>query len=184
MKKELFEDGDRKFVFYDEYMPEFLEPVGKYVLWKLANAWDDYNELFHASAYFNKVITTNDLWINSHLMLNKADISGVAFIVGGNLRNIEKRIEIPDEDKSLLLKYFHIVDRGKGFGKKWLNNIIFPYYKNRGYQKIYIGSSHPESFLLYEKFGKCIYEYNSLSDNKLHQRKGRFFEIDLQDKCI
>ncbi len=181
MTKELYSNSELRFCLSDEFKMEYLEPVGKYVNWKLQNGWDDYNELYHATEYFTKAMANKNVWIHSHLMMNKSDLACVALIVGGNLKSVENRIEIQNEEKSLLLKYFHIVDKGKGNGQKWLKEIIFPFYKNLEYQHFYIGSSHPKSFALYEKFGHCIYDYNLLSDNNLHERIGKIFRIDLSN---
>jgi hypothetical protein len=153
--------------------------VGKFVLWKLKNDWDDYNELYHASAFFEKVAADKGLWIEPHLMINENELAGVVFIIGGTITSIETRMNIQDEFRSLLFKYFHIIDKGKGLGKKWMKDIIFPYYKNLGYRSIYISSSHPKSYPLYEKYGKCIGTYSAFSDNKLFERNGKFFEVHL-----
>jgi hypothetical protein len=180
MIKELFKDQDHTFYLSKEFKPEFLEPIGKFVLWKIKNQWDDYNELYHATAFFEKVKTNKELWIDSHLMMKNDELVGVAFIIGGNIQNIDYRIEIYEERKSLLFKYFHILEKGKGYGTKWLSKIIIPYYQNLGYQSIYVTSSHLKSFALYEKYGHCLDEYTMQSDNKLFERKGKMFEIGLK----
>jgi hypothetical protein len=180
MIKELYNDADYRYCIAKEFKPEFLEPIGKFVLWKLKNEWDDYNELYHATAFFEKIRYDKDLWIDSHLMLKNETIEGSAFVIGGNIQKAETRVEIYEERKSLLFKYFHVVEKGKGFGQKWLSKIIIPYYRNLGYQSFYITSSHPKSFPLYKKLGHCLDEYTTKSDNKLFERKGLFFEIDLK----
>ncbi|MFN8257601.1 MAG: hypothetical protein U0W24_18035 [Bacteroidales bacterium] len=167
------------FCLEEDFKIPFLAPVGRYVSWKLANFWDDYNELYHATAYFLKISEENEIWTHSHLIIKNGEINGVAFIVGGKLNKAESKFRIEEEEKSLLLKYFHITDRGKGLGKKWLGEIILPYYKAKDFDKIYVSSSHPESFPLYEKFGRCFHHYQANSDNHLYLRQGKSFEIEL-----
>jgi len=180
MIKEIYRDGDNRYCLSKEFKPEYLEPIGKYVLWKLKNVWDDYNELYHAVSLFERIKADKDLWIDSHLMFKGDNLEGVAFIIGGNVQKAESRTKIYEERKSLLFKYFHIIEKGKGLGQKWLGKIILPYYQNLGYQTIYVGSSHPKSFPLYRKFGHSIDEYKVSSDNKKHERNGMLFEIDLK----
>ena len=179
MIKELLTQGEMAFCLSDEYKPQFLEPVGKYVLWKLKICWDDYNELFHAAAFFEKVNRDKTIHIDSHLMFKKSELSGVVFILSGNLRSIEQRMQIKDEQYALLLKYFHIVEKGRGYGMTWLNEVILPYYNSKSFTRIYLASSHPDSFRFYEKFGCAIGEYYSKSDNQLFVRQGKYFMLEL-----
>ena len=158
---------------------QYLAPIGRYVNWKLGNGWDDYNELYHATAYFSGITAEKDVWVHSHLLTKKNEINGVALIVGGNLRKAESKFIVENEAKSLVLKYFHIIDRGKGLGKKWLGEILLPQYRDKGFETVYVSSSHPQSFSLYEKFGRCFHEYSLKSDNRLYNRQGKSFAIKL-----
>jgi hypothetical protein len=178
MITDLFKQDEIIYSMSDAYEHGFLEPVGKYVLWKIKTAWDDYNELYHAVAFFEKVIKDKTIQIDSHLMIKGTELSGVVFILHGAIRRIETRMQIKDEQKSLLLKYFHIVEKGRGFGKNWLNKVILPYYKSKSFTKIYLASSHPDSFRFYEQFGGAIGEYSSKSDNQLFVRQGKFFMLE------
>ena len=54
----------------------YLEPVAHFVLWKLKNDWDDYNELYHATKYFDGLQKTPGLWIDSHLIRCDDQITG------------------------------------------------------------------------------------------------------------
>lgn len=176
---ELLSQGEITYCLSDKYKPEFLYPIGEYVLWKLKTSWDDYNELYHAAAFFEKVGEDKAIQIDSHLLFINSGLSGVVFILYGNLRKIEKRMLIRDEQKSLLLKYFHIVEKGRGYGQNWLSKVILPYYKSMAYKDIFLASSHPDSFRFYEKFGRTIGQYCSKSDNQLYERQGKFFRLEL-----
>jgi hypothetical protein len=180
MIKELFKDIDHRYCISKEFKPEFLEVVSKYVTWKLKEGWDDYNELYHASSFFEKIRSEKGIWIDSHLMYKDDQLEGTAFVIGGNIQKAETRTEIYEERKSILLKYFYILERGNGFGNKWLSKIILPYYQNLGYQNIYVTSSHESSFSLWKKHGHCLEEYIVSSDNKIFKRQGLFFEINLK----
>lgn len=179
MIKELYNDLIYNYCISKEFKIEYLAPVGEFVMWKLKNEWDDYNELYHSTIFFEKVRANKELWIDSHLMLKDSKLIGIGFIIGGDIQSIENRIEIQHERKSLLFKYFHIIEKGKGLGTKWFSKVIFPYYKNLAYHDIYIASSHPKSFSFYEKFGIGIADYKLFSDSKINERVGRIFKVDL-----
>lgn len=55
----------------------------------------------------------------------------------------------------------------------WFKNII-KYYK-----AIYLKSSHPKVFSMYNRLGKEVGEYSSKSDNDLVEGKGKIFKIFL-----
>lgn len=91
-------------------------------------------------------------------------------IVGGNIAHLEAKYSIENEEKALLLKYFHIVEKGKGCGSFWLNSVILPYYKSKGYLNLYVNSSHPDSFPFYFRLGTKIVDYTKV-------RREEFFDI-------
>ena len=84
---------------------------------------------------------------------------GCAFIVRGNIADNEGRYTIIEEKTALQIKYFHITEKGKGYGKNWLKEIIIPYYSELEYKRIYVNSSHPLSFAFYERLGERIANY-------------------------
>jgi len=170
---------DLAFEVSDTFDIKYLEPVAKYVLWKLQHEWDDYNELTHAARFFHQAEANTEVWIDSHIAKKGEDIAGVAFVIGGKIGSLETRYETDDPERSLILKYFHIVDKGNGTGRHWLRNIIFPYYQKLGFGHIYLSSSHPKSFSLYSGLGVEIADYTSKSDNGIFERKGKCFRMDL-----
>ncbi|HEY3389520.1 MAG TPA: hypothetical protein VGK38_08125 [Prolixibacteraceae bacterium] len=174
----LFERGDATFVFDKEFDIKYLSPVARYVQWKLENhRWDDYNEFFHAVRLIEDLKLDRDVWFDTHCLLRDNLVTGVLLIVGGDLKKLETKYEI--KDKSLLLKYFHIVDKGNGNGSFWLKSVIIPHYKQRGYKHIYINSSHPDSFPFYKRFGSSVATYEQASDNNRYRRQGRCFLINI-----
>ncbi|MBP1044317.1 hypothetical protein I6N95_25235 [Vagococcus sp. BWB3-3] len=88
----------------------------------------------------------------------------------------------PKGKEVVMLNYFHIAPEGRGNGQFWLKEIILKYYQNEGLSKAYIKSSHPQVFSLYQRLGKQIGEYSSLSDNGLFERQGRVFELSLKEE--
>lgn len=176
----LYNDKDDNFYLDKKFNIKYLLPIHRYVQWKIENDnWDDYNELNHASKFIENVKTLKNVWIDSHLFCKDDKINGVVFIVGGDITRIETKINFEDEAQSLLLKYFHIIHKGNGYGSLWLNAVIFPYYKRLGYRKIYVNSSHIDSFPFYNRLGEKISEYEQQSDNKIIIRKGNQFLIKL-----
>lgn len=178
----LYHNQELKFYIDTEFNISYLSPVQRFVQWKLENKkWDDYNELYHASKLIEILKTHNDIWFDSHLLFKEDQIIGVLFIVGGKISKLEKRFRIENEDKSLVLKYFHIIEKGNGYGSLWLNSIIIPHYREKGFKQIYVNSSHKDSFPFYSRLGVKISEYKQESDNLLNKREGGSFLIKIEE---
>lgn len=91
----------------------------------------------------------------------------------------KEQIDIEEKDNEVLIfNYFHISKEGRGKGEAWFKNII-KYYNKKNYKAIYLKSSHPKVFSMYNRLGKEIGQYYSKSDNDLFERKGRVFKICL-----
>ena len=179
----LLQRENEKFYIDHDFDVCYLAPIARYVLWKLeSNQWDDYNELYHASRLIEQLKTHSDIWFNAHVLLKDNSIIGVLLIVGGKIRKLEKKYEIENEDQSLLLKYFHITDKGHGYGSIWLNDVILPFYQQKNFSQIYVNSSHKLSFPFYERMGRLIAKYEQQSDNNLYRREGSCFLIDIGKK--
>jgi hypothetical protein len=117
--------------------------------------------------------------METHLLLRDNTILGVLLLLGGELTQVESKYRIENEHEAVLLKYFHISDKGKGYGNYWLKSVVFPHYKARGYSKLYTSSSHENSFPFYERLGSVIARYQQPSDNNCYERQGRCFAITL-----
>ncbi len=176
----LAEKEDIKFKIDTSFDIRYLSPVQKFVQWKLENnEWDDYNELYHASKLIERLKTQENIWLDTHLLFKKETITGVVLIVRGEIKKLENKYSIEDQEHSLLLKYFHIVEKGKGLGSFWLKSVIIPYYKGNGFTQIYLNSTHPDSFPFYKRLGTVIFQYEQPCDNNLYKRLGNSFLIKL-----
>ena len=171
----LFEHENTSFCIENSPETEHLSPILSYIKWKLdSSQWDDYNEFFHACHWLEDLKKRSDVWFDMHLMLKNGVQIGVLLILGGAIQQLEPKYRIEDENQSLLLKYFHLTDKGNGYGSLWLKSVILPYYQKKGFKRIYVNSSHKLSFPFYRRFGKAIAEYRQESDNKLQQIEGCF----------
>ena len=173
--KILLERNNERFTLNWEFEMKFLSPVGKYVQWKVENnEWDDYNELFHAANFIHNLQKDEQVWFDTHCIEKESSIIGVLLMVGGAIKNLESGL-VTDEKNTLLLKYFHIVNKGEGLGSFWLDMVIYPYYRAKGYKHIFVNSSHENSFRFYGKLGTLVRNYVRSSDNRLFEREGRSF---------
>ncbi|AUP78794.1 hypothetical protein [Flavivirga eckloniae] len=171
-------DNDVNFVLHQTFNNKLFLPIGKYVNWKLENNWDDYNELYHAVNYIENLKQINGVWFDIHTIEKNQELKGVLTIVGGDIDKLETDSYL-DKKTTILLKYFHIIEKGKGYGGYWLNAIIKPYYFDKGYRSIYVSSSHPKSFNFYNKIGTEVKTYTKKSDNQLYNRICKAFLIPM-----
>lgn len=171
-------NGNINFVLYKKFKSNLFSPIGKYVSWKLENNWDDYDELYHSLKYIEEIKKTKGVWFEIHTIEQDNEIKGVLTIVGGAIEKLDT-IDVFENENTILLKYFHIVEKGKGYGSYWLNSVIIPYYSKKEFQNIYISSSHPKSFNFYNKIGSEIKSYTKKSDNQLYERTCKSFLIPL-----
>lgn len=172
-------ENDVSFVLHKSFESRLFSPIGNYVNWKLEHNWDDYNELFHAVQYIEQIKHIDGVWFEIHTIEKDEEIKGVLTIVGGAIDQLGVGEEIDGKD-TILLKYFHIVDKGKGYGSYWLNEVIRPYYAQKGFQHIYISSSHPKSFDFYKKIGAEVKTYHKKSDNQLYERICKSFLVPIR----
>ncbi|MFY0687366.1 MAG: hypothetical protein JXQ90_09385 [Cyclobacteriaceae bacterium] len=177
--KILKQANDYQYVIRPYFKHEYLDPIAKYVSWKLANNWDDYNELHHACRLVHAYDNNDNIKVDVHNILKEDEIIGLVLMASGHIDKVETRYAIENPKKSLLLKYFHITEKGSGLGTYWLQEELIPYYASMGFRHIYINSSHPLSFPFYLKFGNQISTYDQQSDNNLFRRKGACFKINI-----
>lgn len=176
----LHQRANEEFIVDQNFHFEYFAPIGSFVQWKLATQqWDDYNELYHATRVVEAIKREPRVWMETHLLRRDQQLIGVLFMLGGELTRVEQKYRIDNEQQALLLKYFHIIDKGKGYGHYWLNAVLFPYYKARGYSTLYTSSSHEPSFPFYQRLGSEIARYQQPSDNQCYTRQGRCFAMAL-----
>lgn len=172
--------ANEEFIVDTDFQVGYLAPISRFVQWKLeAEQWDDYNELYHASHFLESIKREPGVWLETHLLRRDHALLGVLFIMGGKLQQVETKYQIDQEPQALILKYFHIIEKGKGYGNQWLKTVIFPHYKARAYRKLYASSSHASSFPFYERLGSEIAQYHQRSDNNHYERQGKCFMITL-----
>ena len=176
----LSEKEDIQFLVDPTFNINYLYPVQKFVEWKLENnCWDDYNELFHACQLVELLKKEESVWFETHLIVKNEVVIGSLIIVGGEIAKLENKYSIEDQEHSLLLKYFHIVEKGKGYGSQWLKSVIFPYYREKGYRQIFVNSSHKDSFPFYARLGNLIATYEQPSDNQIYTRRRNSYLIKI-----
>ncbi|MDS0527420.1 hypothetical protein NNC19_17150 [Clostridium sp. SHJSY1] len=162
----------------NEFKSEYLTPIIKNLLFKAENQWDDYNEVYHCCELIENVKMNMDF----HIMKKGEKYLGIALVSHGILDYktfFNESIQINEDTKDILIfNYFHISKEGRGNGEMWLKNII-EYYKSKHYKAIYLKSSHPKVFSMYNRLGLEIGEYSIYSDNNLFERKGKVFKIIL-----
>ncbi|ABR35383.1 MULTISPECIES: hypothetical protein [Clostridium] len=165
-----------------EFKSEYLAPIIQNLLFKAENEWDDYNEVYHCCKLIENVKSNENINMDFHIMKKDEKCLGVALVSSGILDYktfFKEPIQINEEDKDILIfNYFHIAQEGRGNGEMWLKNII-QYYKSKHYKAIYLKSSHPKVFSMYNRLGIEVGEYSSYSDNNLFHRKGKIFKITL-----
>ena len=164
------------------FKSEYLTPIIQNLLYKVENEWDDYNEVYHCCKLIEGVKSNKNMNMDFHIMKKDEKYLGIALITSGMIDYslfFKELINIEEEDsKVLIFNYFHISKEGRGNGERWLKKII-QYYKEKNYKAIYLKSSHPKVFSMYNRSGKEIGEYSSKSDNNLFERKGKIFKISL-----
>lgn len=176
----LHQRANEEFIVDQNFHYEYFAPIGSFVQWKVATQqWDDYNELYHATRVVEALKREPGVWMETHLLRRDQQLIGVLFILGGELTRVEQKYPIANEPQAVLLKYFHIIDKGKGYGHYWLTAVLFPYYKARGYSTLYASSSHAPSFPFYQRLGAEIARYQQPSDNECYTRQGRCFAMAL-----
>ncbi len=178
----IYQTNGINFEISNEFKSEYLAPIIKNMLFKAENDWDDYNEVYHCCKLIENVKNNENMNMDFHIMKKDDKCIGIALVSSGILDYslfFHEPIQIAEEDKDVLIfNYFHIAQEGRGNGETWFKSII-QYYKSKHYNAIYLKSSHPKVFSLYNRLGTEIGEYSSSSDNNLFHRKGKIFRIAL-----
>ncbi len=165
-----------------EFKSEYLMPIIQNLQFKAENEWDDYNEVYHCCKLIEDVKNNKNMNMDFHIMRKDEKFLGIALVSSGIIDYkmfFKEPIYIDEDNKDILIfNYFHIAKEGRGNGELWLKKII-QYYKAKHYKAIYLKSTHPKVFSMYNRLGIKIGEYSTSSDNKLFERKGKIFKIML-----
>ena len=180
----LCKENELEFWVTDTFSGKMLTPIIKNVLDKAENAWDDYDEVYHCCHLIESVKRDPKMTMDFHYISRGQSIVGVGLVTHGL---IDVPLFFPDTvqfsepiERMLIFNYFHIAPEGRGNGERWLRDIILPYYYGKGFEALYVKSSHPKVFSLYERLGRQIGEYSGQSDNGLLMRPGRIFRIPVK----
>ena len=174
------------FIRDDTFHTPYLLPINIYVNEKIRNNWDDYNEFFHATSFLEKIQTQENADIDYHVMLETETqrICGI-IICSTNIQDIALHFEtLTNDDTANLsvvvsLDYFHITEIARGRGQAWLTNTVIPYYKRKGFETMYVKTTHDNAGKLYAKFGTKVGSYTKMSDNGKFTRNGQVFKIEM-----
>lgn len=165
------------FVVSDVFKGEYLNALIDNLKVKYQNNFDDYNEVYHCNELIHKLQKDPDIKVEYHLMYKDKQCLGIAVISSGKIDSIKffDQEFFKTNDNDIVLNYFHISPLGRGNGTYWLKEIILPYYQNKEY--MYLKSSHPQAFSLYQRLGQEIGSYTTVSDNGDFKRNGKIFRI-------
>ncbi len=185
----LYQKGDLEFCFSDRFEGKFLVSLLENMKEKLLNEeWDDYDEFHHCCKIIHDFSQNPRLVMDFHTLRRGDEQLGMVLMTHGAIdRDIYacSGLSISDPpDQVALLSYFHIVPSGRGNGTFWLRDLIMPFYADQGYTAVYLKTSHPRAFPLYDRLGAVIGNYTFPSDNGEHMRVGRIYRLPLVEKPL
>ena len=163
----------------------FLAPVLKYGEEKARNNMqDDWDEYEHTKGWLEKYLAQGDGQLDVYYIKEKGEVIASVFILqdsqqfAAGLKN--NGVEISAQ-RIAQLTCFHVMEahRGRGLGRKWLEEEVFQDLKEQGIQEVYIRSSHHRALRLYDKLGSRVGTYVGVSDHQLYERLGYIFKIIL-----
>ena len=183
----LYRKNDLEFCFSDVFEGRFLLSILENMKAKILHQeWDDYDELHHCCKIIHDFSQQKGLTMDFHTLRRDGEQLGMVMMTHGA---IDPRIyagsgiAISDPtDQVALLSYFHISPAGRGNGTFWLRDLIMPFYADQGYTAIYLKTSHPRAFPLYDRLGAVIGNYTFPSDNGVYSRVGRIYRIPLKER--
>ena len=180
----LYRRGELEFCFSDRFEGKFLVSLLENMKEKLLlEEWDDYNEVHHCCKIIHDFSNTPGLVMDFHTLRRGEEQLGMVMMTHGAIDpNIYacSGLSISDPvEQVALLSYFHIAPAGRGNGTFWLRDLIMPFYADQGYSAVYLKTSHPRAFPLYDRLGSVIGNYTFPSDNGEHMRVGRIYRLPL-----
>lgn len=147
------------------------------------NMYDDWDEYKHTKKLLEELQNYPNLKINIYYLEDSSVIIGLCICIIGidYMKNFINNIDGYDNyvEDSTHFTCFHILKDYRGIGTKWLKDFVFPDLIECGIKTIYVKSSHNKAFHLYQKLGKVIGQYIGISDNKLYQRLGYIYQLNL-----
>lgn len=183
----LFTKDDLEFCVSDTFEGKFLLSLLENMKEKMrSEAWDDYNEVHHCCKIIHEFSQQPGLVMDFHTLRRGEEQLGMVIITHGAIPPEiygQSGLRITDPiHQVLLLNYFHIAPDGRGNGTFWVRDLIMPMYAEQGYTAVYLKTSHPKAFPLYDRLGAVVGHYTFPSDNALYQRTGRIYRLPLYEK--
>ena len=185
----LYTKDDLEFCVSDTFEGVYLTSLLDNMKEKLVQGgWDDYNEVHHCCKIIHDLSRTPGLTIDYHFLRRSGQHLGMVMMTHGDVSpDIYRSSGLILSDpirEVVLLNYFHIAPEGRGNGTFWLRDLLMPLYASKGYSTIYLKTSHPRAFHLYDRLGTVIGNYTFPSDNGVYQRTGRIYRLPLEKKAI
>ena len=171
---------------FDE-INKYLFPVKEYCNEKINNnMYDDWNELEHTTKWIKEILNSlkenkKDV-LDIYFLKDNEEVIGVIFSLSGSnlIKKFFEENNIASTSKQIAqLSCFHIIKKYRGIGKKWLESEVLKDLKEQGIEEVYIKSSHNKALSLYDRIGSRIGNYIGISDNKIYQRLGYIYKINL-----
>mgnify|MGYP003295771438 CR=1 FL=1 len=185
----LFRKDDLEFCVSDTFEGKFLLSLLENMKEKMLNeTWDDYNEVHHCCKMIHEFSQIPGLVMDFHTLRRGEEQLGMVLLTHGAISADiyeQSGLHITDPlHQVVLLNYLHIAPEGRGNGTFWVRDLIMPMYADLGYTAFYLKTSHPRAFPFYDRLGAAIANYTFLSDNGIHQRKGRIYRLPLYEKAL
>ena len=163
----------------------FYEPAREFHAEKRqSGTYDDWNEAERTEKWVKKALCDASGSLCIYYLKEQNEVVGSAFAL---LRSAITQSDLaangvtPASPDFAHVTCIHLKKalRGKGKGQDFLANEVFADLKAQGIRQVYIKSSHPKAFALYERLGKCVGHYAEPSDQGLYLRYGNIYQIDL-----
>ena len=162
----------------------YLAPARDFLREKLEDGmYDDWNEAERTEKWAKKALDTADGRLLIYYLEKGGEVVASAFALCESSitrADLEKNGVTTPKQGFAHVTCIHLKRelRGKGRGREFLQKEVFADLRAQGIDKIYVKSSHPKAFALYERLGHCIAHYTEESDHGLYLRYGNIYEIN------
>ena len=184
MEQLLYREADLELWVSDTFDGAMLAPILCNTLDKAEHGrWDDYDETAHCCRLIEAARRDPGLHMEFHTARRDGRVVGICLATRGRIAQplfFPAHLLPADLSAAMgVLNYFHIAPDARGFGRRWLRDVILPRFRETGVEQVFVKSSHPRAFSLYRSFGEEAGAYTTQSDNGLHTRQGLMFRITL-----
>lgn len=180
MNRLLHENKDFKYYVTDIFNSKMLIPIVKNIRCNKENEWYDYNEMQRCHTLINSIHETG-LKLDFHSICKGEDMVGIGIIAHGteNVTFAFPKTFHPAEeaDSIVICSQLHFPVEKLDMGNYWLENIILPYYSEKGFEALYVKSSYFKAISLQRGLGKRMEQYHN--DTGLKPQAERIYRIQL-----